>query len=1161
MKFRFTMTSGRLLVLFCAALACFRAQALLVDDTFGNLDNWDILDMKGNADVGITTDWSTPPPFEKTVLNVHGDGVIALAKGARLSEGTILALYRELAPRDEDADGIILFHGQYGDDLSVEHNTKQVRDHIWLELDNDTGIHFTRTDANGKETQLAADPGIGLVTDSWNRTGWIWQKVAVSGNAFRAKFWPAELPEPEGWQLEGHDPELAGGRIGFRIGSGHIHIACFRADPGDITVTPPVWYLVPENDRITRPEAVALTLFTNLPAAGTHGLTFAVESGGNELKRADLPLELPSGPHAAPLLLATEKTDAPEDVLRINLPEPLPTGTGIVRVSEGDKPLTETQVTVMPVAEVRGRFDRIKQTADRLRETLDGVPWKSDKCVKRLQILADAAYAHHDYGLSRLDSGDIEGAERSLRFAREALAELRGYKGVWLHNMAPQCVLDLPEAPPLETLADGEKPRLWYSPQYLIHFAAPRMEADSLVMGRSYKVVIPWIAEGKPDRDFQFHVELSDPLGQRMVAVSDATPDIPTSQWQPGKCYEQRVTLAVIAENASAQHPEPLVLDEMHQLLIRVTDPESGATLLIDNPPTPRVCVPETAFLAGSYYVSSTPLEIRRFMPIDGEVNQLREDDVVIRNSGDTPQAAQALFSVYTETDRLLLREAREIALEPGAEMPLNFVWKPDWAAKLRMKLELLREGAILTRAEIEPEITTPQIYGVRVSCGGPARAAGDGQVLTQVSISTGAADSGPIQARVLHEGRVIGEGKSGTGNLVVEVEPCFGYYDVEVETARYRWCRRIIGTVVEVRGGRLLVNGEPFLVKGINVHGMDGSSPAKTCLQMELMKGLGFNMWRGDYPGRWQTDLAYAENTAYSVLAPFSCAPTDEIFQRQSGVMLSASRELARLFLERYVDSAGVLLWNSCNEIAGETTDFILSLYPVFHRLDPYQRPVHYANLYGQDRWQGQDVMGINYYFNLKETPADRQPVILRSIELGREHGLPALYTEYNSYHGPVHSTGVAAVKGLFEWGVEQGMAGGFFYMRYNSESHPSVFNRNLNTHYILDEALRHAFADAEITLADASPNTLRLHIRNRRDFTLRGCVLNLQVNDVAVNTPALADLPPQGTCDVEMPLPEDMAAHALEITGEFTCTTHHGFQSATAIRIDTPHKRTQGR
>jgi hypothetical protein len=298
--------------------------------------------------------------------------------------------------------------------------------------------------------------------------------------------------------------------------------------------------------------------------------------------------------------------------------------------------------------------------------------------------------------------------------------------------------------------------------------------------------------------------------------------------------------------------------------------------------------------------------------------------------------------------------------------------------------------------------------------------------------------------------------------------------------------------------------------------------------------------------------ELAYELSSVYTVLAPFSCARTPEIFGSQVGPPLGTARELTRLFIDRYKDSAGVLLWNSCNEIQGENIDFLLSVYPLYKAYDPYQRPVHYANLYGQDLWQGQDAMGVNYYFGEGQTAADRQILIQRSLDLAVSHDIPAIFCEYNSYHGAIHSTGVEAMEGLFSWGVEQaGMSGGFLYMRPNSTSHPGVMDGSFNTHKIFDEAIIKAFADAKINLLSSSDSGYQVQVNNKRYCTLRQMTINYSVNNVECDPVVLDDVLPKGSVDLTLPAPSDIYGPDFIITGTLEFVTHYGFRNKVPFKI----------
>ena len=1130
--------------------------ALVFEDRFESDARWDLLDMKGNGEVEFVENVNAPPGYGSAVLHLDGEHVIGLAKGIRLGDGTVVVLYRELQPRDRDADGVVLFRAQYPDDVSAEHNTKQVRRHVWLELDNDSGMHFTHVDDKGREKTPAELPGVGLVTDPWNKTGWIWQKVRMKGDRFRAKFWPAERAEPAEWPLEMDFKGPETGRIGFRLGSGDVELAYFAADTADIPIGPPCLYLFSAQECVTQLKRLDLTLFANLERGDEYTFDI-VAHGSGEPDRARFPLPFPAGHSATPILLTAEGPPEGFKGPVVRLAQEAAPGTLLVTLTttgeDGESLGAQYTFVVLPVGQVRALFDQVLGVLEALGGTLEETEAENRRSVS-LHIIQDAARAHCDHAWGLFEQGDVNAAQRSLRFAIEALHELDGYKGQWLRDLAPDAKLpELPDSPlPPEEYEPGEDGIVdVYSPDYLIRFGTPEIRAQSFVMGRSYEVVLPWTVEGaSPDRDFAFEVRLESPLGHRVVASSKTAPEKPTSKWKPGKVYRQRLKLDIVAEDARRQPSAPLVLDEYHLLLVSVSDPATGGRLVLDNTPTPRNGRPNAAYLAGEFYVSSTPLEIHGFTPADSRVLRPRRDGAVVLNVGEVSIDVQALFVARTETDRVVFRDLLPLTLEVGARKAVEFRWTPDTAGQYQISFELLRDGVTLTQAGKSTQVALPEGYDVRVVKANHVANDGHGRFVTPITIEVRGGGM-PIQARVYAEGRLVGSATSATPPVEVKAEPWLGYYDVEVDVGEFRYAERLVATVSEVRDGQLLVNGEPFIVKGINVHGMDARSPARTRTMMQLMRDLGFNAWRGDYPGRWQVDLAFEMNTVYSPLAQFSCIDTEKIFARQDGPPLVTARALAQLFAERYKDSAGVLLWNSCNEIGGETTDFVLSLYPIFKHLDAYQRPVHYANLYGQDRWQGQDVVGVNYYFGFGQTAQDRQPLIQRSIDIAHDHGLPTIYTEYNSFLGSIHTTGADAVRNMFAWGVEQGMNGGFFYTRFNSERHPCVFDPDYNTHRILNDALTEAFADARVELLAAEGDALRLRVCNKRDFALRQVRLRAAVNEQEVSPMTLDEFAPRDERNITVSIPADDQGPPYVVTGMLEFVTHFGFRNRVPFRL----------
>lgn len=1121
--------------------------APLFDDNCNLTDTWDILDIDGDGACEITTDISTPPGYGPEVLHVTGSRVLGLAKGVRLAEGTVVLLYRELEPAVKDADGIIAIHADYRDNVSEEHNTKLVRPHTWLEMDNDHGLHFVVYESAENEFIPAEAPGVGLVTDAWNATNWIWQKVQFGDGVIKARFWPANEPEPDTWHLETARPKDKGLRLGFRINSGDVHIAQVYADAQDIPISPPAAWLFTEQQEVTQTKQLDFTLYTNLKTGDNYDMTLTLTGPSGEMPTGTLKTELSAGASSLPILLSTTS-----DKASLQLTSELEPGAYTLQAkSPGHTELgASCSFVVLPIADITHTFNEIRQSIDTLCEILNSITEPTEHAA-RLGVVHDSALAHWEYAQSLLEAGSIDDAQRAMRFAVEAMTELKGYKGAWLKKLVPN--IEIPTLPVLPSrekhVTDPTEIRDLYSPDYLLRFGIPQCSAASFVMGNEYTIRIPWSLEGTaPDRDFSFEVTLESSLGHRVVAQSTTPPKTPVREWQPGNTYWQEINFRIKNEFDEIRPAQPVVSDEEHLLLIRVADKATGAMPVLDNTPTPRGGPANLQYLAGTYYVSSTPVEIHGEFSTNATVNRECTEAFTLNAIREAKIQAIAVFRAVNETGLEICTKAVPISLASNSQQAVNFQWTPSVAGKATLSLEILDDHNLLTQAKKELTILPPN--DLTITATKENHVYSDGNLFyTQVHVRNPVGTE--IGAQVFANNRMVGQEYSSKEDMIVNAEPWFGYYDIVADFGDFRYAQRIIATVSEVSYGRLLVNGEPFIVKGVNVHGMDSRSPEKTRTMMRVMRDLGFNTWRGDYPARWQIDMAYEMNTAYSPLAPFSCASTDEIVNRQDGPPLATARELTRLFIELYQDSAGTLLWNSCNEIGNETKDFLLSVYPVYKHLDPYNRPVHYANLYGQDRWEGQDCMGINYYFGEGQTPEGRQPIIAKSIAIAKEHNLPVFYTEFNGYLGAIHSTGVLAMEHLFDWGIEQGMSGGFYYMKQNSSSHPGIFDNDFNTYSLLNASIRDAFEDAKVIFGDTKKNIVTIEIINKRDFTLRQLALNANINGINVEAHQLSDIKPKGSLRVPLPLPNIAKDSTPVIEGNLQFVTHFGFRCTVPFRV----------
>jgi hypothetical protein len=1143
------------LLLLISLMTAMQLPAQALQDHCTGIENWDILDWRGDGKIIPIFDYSCPAGYGPEVLHIQGGVVLGMMKGLKMSKGTVVALYRENEPRDYDADGILMVKSEYDSDISVAHNVKMELPHVWLEQDNDYGFQLRSLTQEGKEENLAEHAGFGLVTDSWNKTGWIWQKVKFDEEKIYAKFWPAHAGEPEEWALEA-EFKSSGERVGFRINSGDIHLAYFAADAKDITIQAPTSYLYAPVMRITKANKIAVTLLTNRKNANEQNLKFSAISNGKLIVEKSLKLDMPAGEKEFDILLSTKNMKNKESNIDIYLPqEP---AEGPLQFSLSDDVgtiIAERTVMVLPVQKMRERFVENGEILDIINTTLNNAS-KESRAYKAVKVISDAAKAHLDHAITLFNDGDIDGSDMAFRFVAEALAELEGYKGTYLSKLDPNLKLSFQPWDKADRRGIGASPEHGitdaYSLQHVLSFGTPTLSAQSMVMGKTYDVTIPWSVAGTtPDKDYKFLVRLVSPLGHRKVAASTTGPDVPTNEWIPGNTYVQHVKLSISPEDSEmgkTPPAQPAVLDEYHYLLVTVIDPETGGRLILGNEPGPQSERVGQSFSAGEFYISSTPVEIKKLALADGEAGKKRNDSFAITNSGQKRLDAGVLFSVTAETGDIVYQRHQPIDILPGNSAPIRFDWKSAWAGNLDVRVQVIKKGITLTEAKSKIVLSLPGDEKIIISKSNHVIKK-NGTFVTPIFVDCGRQKA---NISIYADARKVGAAK-GSGAVVVNSEPWFGYYDVKVQTGKFSYAQRIIATVVETDGMDIVVNGETFLVKGVNVHGLDGRSPERSASMMRIMRDLGFNAWRGDYPPLWQMELAYELNSFYTVLGPFSCTHTDGIFARQAGPPMATARELSRLFVQRYKDSAGVLLWNSCNEIGNENEAFLLTLQPVFKAHDPYNRPVHYSNLFGQNLALGQDAMGINYYFGVGQTAKDRQPIIQRSIDIARSNNVPIMFNEFNSFVGAIHSTGVDAMYGMYNWGIEQGMCGGFQYMKGNSTSHPGIFDDGFNTHKIYNEAIVDVLADAKVELPQPQikNGTITIEVKNKRRFTLRQIKLTLEASGKALSPLQLSDLQPNATQRIEVELPDTADQNAITLNGHLDFVTHFGFKSKIPVSL----------
>jgi len=705
-----------------------------------------------------------------------------------------------------------------------------------------------------------------------------------------------------------------------------------------------------------------------------------------------------------------------------------------------------------------------------------------------------------------------------------------------------------------------------YSDEYEIGYGTPAFSSDSFVMGQEYELSIPWIAlGGTPDRDFVARIELTDWYGTTKWAT-DVPFDPPTSAWKPGRFVLQHVTIKVpaeIPEAAKKAIDSPAIAEGEHHLMVslvgpRKDDPVKQDYLIIaTNRPQPFPPMGRR-YPLGTVYVTSQNVCIERLAVRGAAAFEPLRIDAKLRNYDSEPVEAVCRLRVTTEAGTPVFDDFRRVMLHQGVRT-LAFSWQADYAGKLTATCELLLDGSVRSLVTKRFTIAFPDNVTVQVHRENEVvKSTRDFQTPIHLQIDKGAMRSGhlPFRASVF-----CGEQQKGTATGTISrdvttkkvrigAEPAFGYYRVRVELGTpHGTCtteRKLVATVAAVRGRDILLNGEPFIVKGTNCHTFHSTSYEVTDRTMKLLKEHGFNTVRGDRPPLWQTELAVENGLCWlTLLQAFSVTNTDEVFARFETNPLLGIRELTRQFVLSYRDGAGTVFWNSCNEVTGEIDEMLLTQYPVLKRYDPYGRPVTYANLGTQNTWRGQDFMSVNYYFGFRQPPERMQPALLRSINVAKEHNMPVIFTEFNSWWGPVQESGVMALEGQWQFGLDNGMSGGTLYQTWdNNTRHPGLLGpgQDLKVRYVMGEALKRYFADAEVS-ATLNGNAIVVTVRNKRPFTLRHVRLEASANGTDLPKVGFGEIAPRAIVQASISLPEQIDhAERIVLDGVLQFETHFG-------------------
>lgn len=1102
-----------LLVLALLHAAPVQSEPQLFDSDCRSLDDWEFLDLKGGGKAFVDEDPTSPSGSGPESIHLQGDEALLLARGVRLAEGTVLALWKDPHPKDLDADGVLVFGADYPDDLTLARNTRDRREHFLIEQDSDRGFQIKHQKAGADAEPLVELLGQGLTDDDrWNRSGWIWQKVHLGEGKVRAKYWSAAHAEPEGWMLEHPLPEGAEGRVGIKVWSGKAVLARFIVSQEDIVVPPPILDLalsrnilfIDSGEESSSPE---FRVFVNLPGPSQltlkleGELSHQTEGGGHSF---EAPVQLHDGATSLEISL-TEVSESFRAAL-----EKLPRTPGVVEVAlrlvnaEGTNVAAASRTFEFRTADqYRGRFESIRQRA--AQSILE-----SESAVSNEALEATAALSLLSLAEENLAEADFESVDRSLEYAEEALD-------------------------PSVRLAAAR-------------FESIEPPAANLVMGGSYTLTVPWrLLSDPPSAPWTARLEITDDL--RVVTPIRVEAALPVEGWRDGGAVT-KLSFKISPEfppGSSEPIHRPDVREGFHRLFLSLWD-EAGNAVWLDNPGADHAGNFSHRYEVGRLYVTPLPIEASAPALVTGDLPHTYGLVARFQHRGEDPMNATVRVSFLSEGGfEAFDFPAKEVALSPG--QTTEVVWTPREAriaGSLTARIRIDLPEGFQVHAESRIKIGEPHA-GLRVEKMNRTIER-EGRFFNRIRLTAG--DEAPketFHVRAYTDDRLIHAfdwDVSESPVLDVDLEPSLGFHVLHIQQPGLPAVeRRLIASTWETRDGRLLLNGEPFYVKGVNCHGMIPQSPERTRLMMRVLKGMGFNMLRGDYPPPWQLDAAQEENLGWMVLAPFSVTNTDVLKDRHTPHPMKRMREITRRFIPHYVGHPATWFWNNFNEVTGETDDMLSMFYPIYKSMDPVRRPIVYANLTGQDRANGQDVMGINYYYR-PYTPIEELKVLIHgSQEFARKAGIPVIYCEFNNWFGPVYTEGARAVNEMFAAELSPEHPGGFFYqLREDGDRHPGVvFNDDtVWTNPTLERAFRNAFADLELS-GEAQGGAVP--IANKRPFTLRRMTYEVWSGPIRLAGGSLPDLPPNGAGEIPLPaLDEEGGNGPLSVKVRFE--THHGLR-----------------
>ncbi|MCA9417417.1 MAG: hypothetical protein KC917_14145, partial [Candidatus Omnitrophica bacterium] len=645
-----------------------------------SLDQWEFLDLKGGGKVVMEEDFTAPQYDSRPVISLRGEEALLLAKGVRLKEGTILALWKDPEPREHDADGIIVFEADYPDDLTVPRNTRDRRAHFLVEQDSDRGFQIKFQKPGMDAEPVIEKIHVGLTNDdSWNRSGWMYQKVQIGDGKIRAKYWSTAVPEPEGWPIEIDHPNPKEGRVGVKVWSGKARLAYFAVAKDDIPPITPMLDLAitreivvvgPNGEMENQPE---FRLFLNLVDIDRNSLRLmgallpegSSKTYGFQLDCFPGPeVSLLDDPSFAKALQDLPKTPRRVEVL-VHLDQPFP----------GQEASTKLG-TVRRYFEYR-TADQYETRFIELRDRAENIYSSESDKLSDVALEATAALSLLDYARSNLAEAEFGPVDRTLGYVEECLD-------------------------PSIQLTD-------------YRFGEIELPALNLVMGATYSISVPWESLG---------IRKSETLTARLEITDDLIVDtpirvetrIPASDWKGGE------TTTVLDFHVPYEFPpgstepihKPAIREGFHRLFVSLWD-ESGEPVWLDNPNADRTRYFGQRYEIGRLYVTPNPIEVSDIRLIPNVLEGGLACMATLVNHGATDIKPLIRFSLDTPGGFQSSTGLTEATLQPERETKISFdVGSPTIAGDLTARFEIHFPEGFVSHAE--RQINLPEPFEVEVA-------------------------------------------------------------------------------------------------------------------------------------------------------------------------------------------------------------------------------------------------------------------------------------------------------------------------------------------------------------------------------------------------------------------------------------------------------------